>query len=221
MNRGKVLTNDNINVLLEQIDNGNTSEFDGSEEEEDFDLVNNIIDNENIDQLLLENDEYFEKLENSNLNYSYTNTSVDASQIDTYTVINSENNLNPNIQQIKYINTMKWLKTNNFKPKKKLIRSSPDEYNDSERHDWTPINYFNQYINEKTFENMVNCSNIRSVVETGKSILVTSIEMKRFIGCNIFMSSLGYPRMRMFWAKTTRVPLISNTMSRNRFFLNP
>jgi len=65
---------------------------------------------------------------------------------------------------------------------------------------------------------MVNCTNIKSVVETGKCRLVTSIEMKRFIGCNIFMSSLGYPRMRIFWAKTTRVPLISNTMSRNRFF---
>ncbi|KAL4100977.1 hypothetical protein QTP88_020998 [Uroleucon formosanum] len=65
---------------------------------------------------------------------------------------------------------------------------------------------------------MVNCTNIKSVVETGKSIKVTSIEMKRFIGCNIFMSSLGYPRMRMFWEKTIRVPLISNTMSRNRFF---
>jgi len=40
MSRGKVLTNENINVFLEQIDNGNTSEFEGSEEEEDFDMVN-------------------------------------------------------------------------------------------------------------------------------------------------------------------------------------
>ncbi|KAL4100976.1 hypothetical protein QTP88_020997 [Uroleucon formosanum] len=131
--RGKVLTNDNINILLEQIDNGNTSEFEGSEEEEDFDMVNNIInDNEDIDQLLLENDEYFKQLENSNLNFGYV-TSVDASQINTSN--NSNNNLNPNVQQIKYINTMKWLRTNRFKPKKKLIRYSPEKYNDAERHD--------------------------------------------------------------------------------------
>ncbi|CAI6370932.1 unnamed protein product [Macrosiphum euphorbiae] len=119
MNRlGKVLTNDNINILIEQIDNGNTSEFEGSEEEEDFDMVNNIInDNEDIDQLLLENDEYFEQLENSNLNFGY-GTSVDTSQIDTSN--NSNNNLNPNVQQIKYINIMKWLRTNRFKPKKKI-----------------------------------------------------------------------------------------------------
>lgn len=42
--------------------------------------------------------------------------------------------------------------------------------------DMTPINYFHQYINEKTIEYIVNCNNIKSVVETGKSILVTSIE---------------------------------------------
>jgi len=151
MNRGKVLTNDSINVLLEKIYNGNTSEFEGSEEEED--MVNNtsIKDNEDIDQLLLKNDEYFEQLDNSNLNFSSATTSVDEIQIDTYTVINCNNNFNPNVQQIKYINTMKWLRTNHFKPKKKLIRSSPDEYNDSERHDWTPLNYFNQYINDKNY----------------------------------------------------------------------
>lgn len=50
---------------------------------------------------------------------------------------------------------------------------------------------------------------------------MTSNEMKRFIGCNIFMSNLGYPRMYRFWTKTTRVPLISNTTSRNRLFKIP
>lgn len=97
-------------------------------------MVNNIKDNKDIDQLLLENNEYFEQLENSNLNFSYINTS-DTIQIDTYTVNNSNNNLNPNIQQIKYINTIKLLRTNHFKPKNKLIRFSPDEYNDSKRYE--------------------------------------------------------------------------------------
>jgi len=72
MSHGKVLTNDNINVLLEQIDNRNTSEFEGSVEEADFDMVNNIKDNEDINQLLLENDEYFEQLEKSNFNSNFS-----------------------------------------------------------------------------------------------------------------------------------------------------
>lgn len=236
MDRGKRLTNRNINVLLEQIDNGNISEFEESEDEENFVKVNDILEqnlknNEDIDLLLLENDEYFKQFENSNFNFIVSNSITSNMSINTndnkdqsivsYTdVVNLNYNLATNVQQIKYINNMKWLRTNNFKQKKKLIRSSPNDYNDSERQNWTPINYFNQYINDKTIENMVNCTNIRSVVETGKSIQVSIAEMKSFIGCNIFMSSLGYPRMRMFWAKTTRVALIGNAMARNRFFLN-
>lgn len=98
------------------------------------------------------------------------------------------------------------------------MRSSPDEYNESEKYDCTPINYFNHYINKNIIEHMVNCINIKSVVDIGKSILVTSNEMKRFIRCNIFKLSFEYPKMRMFWAKTTWVPFINNTISRNGFF---
>lgn len=43
MNRSKLLTNDNINILLEQIDNGNTSEFEETEKEEHFDSVNDYL----------------------------------------------------------------------------------------------------------------------------------------------------------------------------------
>lgn len=48
---------------------------------------------------------------------------------------------------------------------------------------------------------MIDCTNIRSVKETGKSINTTLCEIKCFIGSNMFMSSLGYPRMRMYWQK--------------------
>lgn len=69
MNRSKRLTDVNINVLLEQIDNCNMSEFEESEEEEDFTMENDILEqnldtNKDIDELLLENDEYFYQLEN-------------------------------------------------------------------------------------------------------------------------------------------------------------
>lgn len=57
---------------------------------------------------------------------------------------------------------------------------------------------------------MINCINIRSVIETGKSIRVPLAKMKRFIGCNIFMLSLEHPRLRMFLANTAKVALISS-----------
>lgn len=33
------------------------------------------------------------------------------------------------------------------------------------------------------------------------------------------MSSVGYPQIRMYWTKGTRVPLVSNNMVRDRYFL--
>ncbi|XP_025202634.1 piggyBac transposable element-derived protein 3-like [Melanaphis sacchari] len=36
---------------------------------------------------------------------------------------------------------------------------------------------------------------------------------------NMFMSTLGYPRMRMYWQKRTRVPTVSNSISRDRFLV--
>jgi hypothetical protein len=112
---------------------------------------------------------------------------------------------------------MKWKKKSGFK--KKIKRTQPDEYNDYERSGWTPIDYFNQYINDATIKNMVDCTNIRSVKETGKSINTTLYEIKCFIGSNMFMSTLGYPRMRMYWQKRTRVPTVSNSISRDRFLV--
>lgn len=75
MKRSNRLTDANINVLLEQIDNGNTLEFEENDAEKDFDVVNDILEqnlnsNEDIDKLLLDNDEYFKQLENSNFNFN-------------------------------------------------------------------------------------------------------------------------------------------------------
>lgn len=30
---------------------------------------------------------------------------------------------------------------------------------------------------------------------------------------------MGYPQLRMYWTKGTRVPLVSNNMARDRYFL--
>lgn len=43
MNLSVLLTNNNINIFLEQIVNGHISEFDDAEEEENFDRVNNNL----------------------------------------------------------------------------------------------------------------------------------------------------------------------------------
>ncbi|XP_060810032.1 piggyBac transposable element-derived protein 3-like [Amyelois transitella] len=82
----------------------------------------------------------------------------------------------------------------------------------------SPYEYFSQYIDNSLFETMSECTNIGSVLRTGKSLNTTSNELKQFFGCSMAMSIFGLPRLRMYWGLETRVNFIANTMTRNRFF---
>lgn len=42
--------------------------------------------------------------------------------------------------------------------------------------------------------------------------------MSKFVGITLAMSTLGYPRIAMYWQANFRVPLIATAMTRDRFF---
>ncbi|XP_069701493.1 piggyBac transposable element-derived protein 3-like [Periplaneta americana] len=59
---------------------------------------------------------------------------------------------------------------------------------------------------------------MRGVVQTGKSLGTDSTEIKKLFGACIYTTLIGYPRLKMFWSARTRIPMIADNMSRNRFF---
>lgn len=83
---------------------------------------------------------------------------------------------------------------------------------------WRPFEYFQEYISDEMWETMSTAMNTAHVVETGKSLCTTPEELKVFFALSITMSCLGYPQIRMYWAKRTKVPLVANHMTRERFF---
>ncbi|XP_047108126.1 piggyBac transposable element-derived protein 3-like isoform X1 [Schistocerca piceifrons] len=59
---------------------------------------------------------------------------------------------------------------------------------------------------------------MRYLQQTGRSLKLSAKELQVFIGATILMPCLRYPRVRMYWGKTTRVISITEIMTRDRFF---
>src|SRR6218665_2304383 len=70
----------------------------------------------------------------------------------------------------------------------------------------------------KIYLKFSRATNMNCTLLTGKSLDTTPAEMMTFFGMNLMMSCLRYPSMRMYWIKSLRVPRLSESMSRNRFF---
>lgn len=54
---------------------------------------------------------------------------------------------------------------------------------------------------------------------TGKELKTTPQEMKVFIGINMVMGCIKYPRLNLYWHTKLALPAITNSMSRDRFYL--
>nr|XP_015839965.1 PREDICTED: uncharacterized protein LOC107398917 [Tribolium castaneum] len=91
--------------------------------------------------------------------------------------------------------------------------------NDFERRlAWTAKDYLSMYFTDEDFQKNCDCTNARYVEVKGVSLNLTLLEIKKFLGMITLMSCLKYPRIRMYWAKTTRVEAIARNMTRDRFF---
>ncbi len=89
---------------------------------------------------------------------------------------------------------------------------------DLDRHGWTPLEYFEQYIDRDLMMTIAECSNIMSLSKSGEPLNMTTDEIYHFFGACILMSCIRYPTIRMYWSKALKITAITDKFTRARFF---
>lgn len=111
---------------------------------------------------------------------------------------------------------VQWKRQSSFSPAVTNFIDSPDDVDT--RAEWKPIDYVQMYLDKQLFSHISQCTNVTSVAVKGKSLNTTPAEIERFVGACLFMSCVSYPRVRMFWQRGLSVPVLSEAISRDRFF---
>lgn len=120
----------------------------------------------------------------------------------------------PLINFVKTKSDKKWLSDINFQPT--LCHNQTNVDNSFTL--LNPIEYFEKYLDFNFFDNMAMYTNMREVEIFGKSLDTNANEIRKFFGCSMLMGIYNLPRLKMFWGRETRVPIISDSISRNRYF---
>ncbi|XP_037518745.1 piggyBac transposable element-derived protein 3-like isoform X2 [Rhipicephalus sanguineus] len=97
------------------------------------------------------------------------------------------------------------------------VRCPADTFPERRQH-WRPSDYFGQYLSDAAFDTMQEKTAVAFRQKTGKILNSSSSEMQNFLGATLMMSCLGYPQMRLYWARGTRVRAIADGLTRDRFF---
>ncbi|XP_037269125.2 piggyBac transposable element-derived protein 3 [Rhipicephalus microplus] len=97
------------------------------------------------------------------------------------------------------------------------VRCAPDTSSDVRQH-WRPSGYFRQCLSDAAFDTMQEKTAVAFHLKTGKILNSSCSEIQNFLGATLMMSCLGYPQMRLYWARGTRVPAIADVLTRDRFF---
>lgn len=82
-----------------------------------------------------------------------------------------------------------------------------------------PLDYFMKYFPDNEFEEMAKHTNTYTQ-QNGKLnwIETNSREMKIFVGVHLLMGVFGLPRIRMYWEQKSRINIVADNITRNRFF---
>ncbi|XP_034094388.1 piggyBac transposable element-derived protein 3-like [Gymnodraco acuticeps] len=99
-----------------------------------------------------------------------------------------------------------------------LAQFEHEDDTELDRNGWTPLDYFQQYIDRDLMKMISDCSNAMSLSRSGDPLNTSVDEVYHFFGACILMSCIRYPTIRMYWSKALRITAITDKFTRNRFF---
>ncbi|XP_062849144.1 piggyBac transposable element-derived protein 3 [Trichomycterus rosablanca] len=99
-----------------------------------------------------------------------------------------------------------------------LVQFQGEDDKPDDRADWQPLDYVEQYMETELMKLLADCTNATSLANSGRYLNTSVDEMYHFFGAAIMMSCVPYPQTKMFWSNALRIPAISDTMTRDRFF---
>ena len=82
----------------------------------------------------------------------------------------------------------------------------------------SPLKYFSAYFSYSLLNLIANQTNQYYLRTIGKEFKTSTEEIRKFFGASIIMVSLGYPHIRMYWFKATRINWIAKSMPLNQYF---
>ncbi|XP_028171696.1 piggyBac transposable element-derived protein 3-like, partial [Ostrinia furnacalis] len=74
-----------------------------------------------------------------------------------------------------------------------------------------------RYVDDDLIQTIVAKSNQTHLKKFGTNLHLIESELYVYLGITMIMASLNYPRIRMYWETKYRVPMIADSMPRNRF----
>ncbi|XP_049958055.1 piggyBac transposable element-derived protein 2-like [Schistocerca serialis cubense] len=80
------------------------------------------------------------------------------------------------------------------------------------------MSYFSECYPEDFIQLASDCSNSYYFSKKGKLLHTNPQEIKKLYGMHVLVRCIRYPRTRMYWQKSLRMPTIADCMPRDRFF---
>ena len=99
----------------------------------------------------------------------------------------------------------------------RVFTGSPFSLPPEEFDDLQPYDFFTKFWSDDMTKLLVEQTNLYSVQATGKSVNTNFAEMEQLLGIHMMMGIINMPTYHYYWDSETRIGLIADAMSHNRY----